>query len=209
MGNSTIGHYFLSFSYYNLATDNPDGCSQCYCFGATDKCKSSDWGIEIVRNPQKWLVTDVSGSFHHSPGLENGRLTVANDEIPSQSQNLYFWEAPSDYLGQNLYSYGNSLKYIVNYVVVRGDTSGVYTDQPDVILEGSTPPGHRFGFKWHKPPSMNNGDLDDDLNSTIIMPLREQGWFKVDDDGQRIPDSQPTREEFTLLLYDLKRLLVR
>lgn len=150
-------------------------------------------------------MTNIPGTFHMTPTRDNGRASVADDEIPSHSQELYYWEAPDDYLGQKLYSYGNSLKYIINYVVVRGDTSGFYTTKPDVILEGG-PDNIRIGHKMHKPAEIFD---EDELNSTIIMPLREQAWFRVDENGEEIPDSQPTREEFTLLLYDLKRLLVR
>ncbi|OTF74739.1 hypothetical protein BLA29_005552, partial [Euroglyphus maynei] len=120
-------------------------------------------------------------------------------------QNLYFWEAPQEYLGQNLYTYGNALKYIVRYVIVRGDTSGVYTYEPDVILEGG-PDSSRYGFRWHKRPEDSD---EDEFNSTIILPLREQNWFRVDDNGREIPDSQPSRQDFALLLNDLKRLLIR
>lgn len=149
----------------------------------------------------------MPASFRREPAKEANRVVIANDEIPSHSQDLYFWEAPKDYLGQNLYSYGNSLKYIISYVVVRGDTSGVYTDQPDVILEGG-PDNIRIGYKWRK---HKNADImdEDELNRTIIMPLREQEWFRVDDEGIPIENSQPSREDFTLLLHDIRRLLVR
>uniref|UniRef100_T1K905 Laminin EGF-like domain-containing protein n=1 Tax=Tetranychus urticae TaxID=32264 RepID=T1K905_TETUR len=30
--------------YFDLSADNPDGCAPCFCFGATNTCKSSDWG---------------------------------------------------------------------------------------------------------------------------------------------------------------------
>ncbi|KAH9420223.1 Laminin subunit alpha-2 [Dermatophagoides pteronyssinus] len=191
--------------YYNLAADNPDGCSQCYCFGATNVCKPSDWGIEVIKSTERWRVTDVPGSFKLEPVVEDGHYEIADDYIPDRAQNLYFWEAPSEYLGQNLYTYGNALKYIVRYVIVRGDTSGVYTDEPDVILEGG-PDSSRYGFRWQKRPEDSD---EDEFNSTIILPLREQNWFRVDDNGREIPDSQPSRQDFALLLNDLKRLLIR
>ncbi len=187
--------------FYNLDVDNPDGCALCYCFGATTKCKSSDWGLEIIRNTDDWMVSDLSGRVKVNPTKENGHIVIANDDMPASVQNNYYWEAPEHYLGQNLYSYGNDLKFIISYVVARGDTSGYFTDKADIILEGG-PNNLRIGYKWHKPGK------EDEVNSTIIMPLREQNWFRVTDDGKK-SDESVSREEFTLVLYDLKRLLIR
>ncbi|XP_054153012.1 laminin subunit alpha-2-like [Oppia nitens] len=187
--------------YYNLDHDNIDGCAECYCFGATNICASSDWGLEIVNNLDDWMISDLSGKVKVPPTKETGRLVIANDEMPSSAQNLYYWEAPEDYLGQNLYSYGNDLKFHISYVVSRGDVSGYFTDDADMILEGG-PDNIRIGYKWHKPSEV------DEVNTTIIMPLREKGWFRVGDDGKKT-DASVSREEFTLVLYDLKRLLIR
>ena len=187
--------------YYNLDSDNPEGCAICYCFGATNKCDESDWGLEIVRNIGDWMVTDLSGRVKIPPSQENGHLVIANDEVPASIQNVYYWEAPKDYLGQNLYSYGNDIKFLISYVVSRGDVSGYFTDDADIILEGG-PDNIRIGYKWHKLSEV------DEVNTTIIMPLREQNWFRVGDDGKKT-DERVSREEFTLLLYDLKRLLIR
>lgn len=45
----------------------------------------------------------------------------------------------------------------------------------------------------------------------ISLPLREQGWFKITTpDGKRGPKPEAvSREEFTLITYDLKRMLIR
>lgn len=187
--------------YYDLDHDNPEGCALCYCFGATTKCKSSDWGIEIVRNTEDWIVTDLSGRLKVQPTKEEGHLVAADDEMP-RGMNNYYWQAPVEYLDRKLYTYGGDLKFIISYVVARGDVSGYFTDEADIILEGG-PDNLRIGFKWHRP-----GTDESEVNETIIMPLREQNWFRVTDEGKK-SDHQVSREEFTLVLYDLKRLLIR
>ena len=34
--------------YFNLAEDNTDGCTTCFCFGITTVCESIPWGIDKV-----------------------------------------------------------------------------------------------------------------------------------------------------------------
>lgn len=34
--------------FFNLRTENPDGCDPCFCFSITEKCQSSTWGRNEV-----------------------------------------------------------------------------------------------------------------------------------------------------------------
>lgn len=36
--------------FFNLRTENPDGCDPCFCFSITEKCQSSTWGRNEVRS---------------------------------------------------------------------------------------------------------------------------------------------------------------
>ena len=146
-----------------------------------------------------WLVSDLPGSKVVEPTTApGGHLVVANDELPGI--NNYYWDAPQDFLGQKLYSYGGDLKFVLGYVVARGDTSGVFTEDADVILQGG-PKNLKIGYNWKKPTREENG------KTIINLPLREQTWFKVDENGR---GKEPvSREEFTLITYNLKRMLIR
>lgn len=86
--------------YYNLHPSNPDGCSSCYCFGITDKCESSDWGIELVKTLPDWKVTDIKGTKLVRPTFENGVAIIANDDMPVLDD--YYWRAPPNYLGKKV-----------------------------------------------------------------------------------------------------------
>lgn len=187
--------------FYNLDVENTDGCSSCYCFGATDKCTGSNWPAQIIKTLDGWLVTDLPGSKVVEPDVSptDGHLVVANDELPGT--NSYYWDAPQEYLGSKLYSYGGDIKFNLSYVVGRGDTSGWYTRDPDVILQGG-PNNIRIGYNWKRPQKEEGG------RTVITLPLREQGWFKVNPDGTNSKEPV-SREEFTLIAYNLKRLLVR
>lgn len=186
--------------YYNLDADNPDGCSPCFCFGATTSCKSSDWGIEIVSSTSylpSWKVTDLNGEKVLQPQLKDDHIRIANDDMNLQKP--YYWQAPSEYLGKKLYSYGGDLRFIIGYTVSRGDVSGIFTLDADVIVEGG-PNDYRIGYNWKK----YSKDADKVL---ITLPLREQEWFILDRDGKQTRSA--SREEYTLVLYDLKRMLIR
>ena len=37
--------------FYNLKERNPEGCSECFCFGVSDVCDSLSWPISQVRAP--------------------------------------------------------------------------------------------------------------------------------------------------------------
>ena len=61
-----------------------------------------------------------------------------------------------------------------------------------------------IGYKWQK----YDKKFESDVHVNISLPLREQEWFKLDIDGRRT-DEPVTREEFTLITYTLKRMLIR
>lgn len=181
---------------------NPDGCSECYCFGATASCRSSDWDVETVYSLDGWLVSDLDGRKVVEPDLwEDGHLVIADDDMGGLEN--YYWDAPHEYKGNKLYSYGGDLKFVISYVVARGDTSGVFTDDADVILSGG-PKNLRIGYNWKKPTNDERG------KTTISLPLREQGWYKITKDGKRGRKPVPvTREEFTLITNNLTQMLIR
>lgn len=81
--------------------------------------------------------------------------------------------------------------------MARGDTSGRYTEVSDVIMEGEN--NVMIGHSW--------GKQDNDDNTTISVPLREQNWFILNPDGT--PGEPVSREVFTKVLNNLNRLLIR
>ena len=42
--------------YFNLDRNDPEGCTECFCFGVTTLCRSANWGLTQVTNrPWVWL----------------------------------------------------------------------------------------------------------------------------------------------------------
>merc|ERR1712107_885559 len=68
------------------------------------------------------------------------RANIAQEDI---GLDAYYWQAPPQYLGNKLISYGQMLTVHTSWHTGRGDTSGTPTREPDVILEGG---GFRIGY---------------------------------------------------------------
>lgn len=190
--------------YFDLSADNPDGCAPCFCFGATSSCKSSDWGVEVISSLahlEAWKVSDFSGKKVVTPTRKSEHLVIADDDMQPMSS-PYYWMAPDSYLGEKLYSYGGDLRFMIGYTVLRGDTSGYYTEDADIILDGGPETVMRIGYNWKRYDKNENED-----KVTLTLPLRENGWYILDGDGRRV--RPVSREEFTLVLYNLRNMLIR
>ncbi|UYV76881.1 LAMA2 [Cordylochernes scorpioides] len=190
-------------NHYDLATNNPDGCSSCFCFGVTNRCTEGTWGVNVTQTMYRWKITNLDGTRRATPLAYDNTLHIANDDMVTRD--TYFWEAPPEYLGKKLYSYGGELHFTISYIVDRGDTSGTYVEDADVIFEGSN--GVRLGYNWATRPGETGGDEGGEGERlTIDMPLREHNWFVMNPNGGRTPVS---RETFASTLLSLSRLLVR
>jgi hypothetical protein len=51
-----------------LQAENPEGCTECFCYGITDSCDAVDYGVEILdhqardrdNSSQKFCITIIS-----------------------------------------------------------------------------------------------------------------------------------------------------
>ena len=78
------------------------------------------------------MITDMNASRSSliSPDPDSNVLTVSSN-FGYQSP---YWLAPKIYAGNRLSSYGSNLTYVVSWDIMRGDTSGKPTTEPNVIL---------------------------------------------------------------------------
>ena len=58
-------------------------------------------------------------------------------QIPIQGLETYFWQAPDAYVGNKLVSYGQNIRIKTSWHTGRGDTAGISTKGPDIVLEVS------------------------------------------------------------------------
>uniref|UniRef100_A0A8C3NPG6 Laminin subunit alpha 5 n=1 Tax=Cyanoderma ruficeps TaxID=181631 RepID=A0A8C3NPG6_9PASS len=122
---------------FSLDATNPKGCTKCFCFGATDRCRSAEKHRAEFVDMNGWLL--LSSDRHEVPTALSPReqlVTADLKNLPDAYQELY-WVAPSSYLGDQVSSYGGHLRYELHSNPRRGDVFIPMESRPDVILKGN------------------------------------------------------------------------
>ncbi|CAH1775060.1 unnamed protein product, partial [Owenia fusiformis] len=118
---------------FYLESRNPEGCTKCFCFGATNVCEKSQLRRSQFRHMANWMVTNV-----YDPRIDERGQTISlevRDNIIDANKAIY-WVAPSRYNGNRVTSYGGKLTYTVLFTIPRrGNSEGLIED--DVILVGN------------------------------------------------------------------------
>ncbi|KAF4018642.1 hypothetical protein G4228_010088 [Cervus hanglu yarkandensis] len=120
--------------YYHLDGRNPEGCTQCFCYGHSASCQSSgDYSVHKIistfhQDVDGWKAVQRNGfpaklqwSQRHQDVFTSAR----------RSDPVYF-VAPAKFLGNQQVSYGQSLSFDF-----RVDRGGRHPSAHDVILEGA------------------------------------------------------------------------
>uniref|UniRef100_A0A8C0J1Y3 Laminin subunit gamma 2 n=1 Tax=Chelonoidis abingdonii TaxID=106734 RepID=A0A8C0J1Y3_CHEAB len=120
--------------YYHLEAGNPEGCSQCFCYGHSAMCASAEnYNIHKItstfqQDAEGWRGVYVNGSpvqLQWSPRHRDVFVTAR------RSEPTYFL-APARFLGNQQMSYGQTLSF--DY---RMDRGGRRPSPRDVVLEGA------------------------------------------------------------------------
>ncbi|XP_041500327.1 laminin subunit alpha-1-like [Microtus oregoni] len=127
--------------FYNLQERNPQGCSECFCFGVSDVCDSLTWSISQVTNMSGWLVTDfISPNMIQSQQDALGgrhQVSINHTAVMQRLRSTYYWAAPEAYLGNKLTAFGGFLKYTVSYDIPVETVDGDLMSHADVIIKGN------------------------------------------------------------------------
>ncbi|XP_039591850.1 laminin subunit alpha-5 isoform X1 [Polypterus senegalus] len=126
---------------FHLDTTNPKGCTSCFCFGATDRCRSSDKFRTQLMDMNGWVL--LNGERQEIPvsvNFDQNLVEADLRDVPDVSQELH-WSAPQSYLGDKVSSYGGFLSYrlLSQSMSARGDSAAPLPEasRPDVILKGN------------------------------------------------------------------------
>uniref|UniRef100_H0ZBT3 Laminin subunit alpha 5 n=1 Tax=Taeniopygia guttata TaxID=59729 RepID=H0ZBT3_TAEGU len=122
---------------FSLDATNPKGCTKCFCFGATDRCRSAEKHRAEFVDMNGWLL--LSSDRQEVPTALSPReqlVTADLKNLPDAYQELY-WVAPNSYLGDQVSSYGGHLRYELHSNPRRGDVFIPMESRPDVILKGN------------------------------------------------------------------------
>ncbi|XP_029690196.1 laminin subunit alpha-5 isoform X2 [Takifugu rubripes] len=124
---------------FHLDPTNPKGCTSCFCFGATDRCRSSEKRRTEIMNMEGWVLLgadrqEVPVTVYPGQDLVEADLS----DIPDVYQDLY-WHAPKTYLGDKVSSYGGYLRYRLYTQTMRGDVLSLPAEasRPDILLKGN------------------------------------------------------------------------
>ncbi|KAF5275650.1 hypothetical protein FQA39_LY06762 [Lamprigera yunnana] len=105
---------------FGLHLDNPDGCTQCFCFGRSSKCSESGltWG-QIRINSSRQLK--VEPSINKTLQIENlEKLLIIPSNYDNVTTNKYefdsplYWRLPLQFVGDRILSYGGYLRFNSN-----------------------------------------------------------------------------------------------
>ncbi|XP_036375311.1 laminin subunit alpha-3-like [Megalops cyprinoides] len=121
---------------FHFDAANPKGCTSCFCFGATTKCRSSDKRRAKFVDMQSWRL-EKSNQEEVSSVYNPASNTVVADvqELPAAVQNLH-WVAPPSYLGDRVSSYGGYLTYQVKSFGIPSEGMALLDRRPDIQLKG-------------------------------------------------------------------------
>ncbi|XP_076315805.1 laminin subunit alpha-like [Tachypleus tridentatus] len=182
---------------FHLEENNPLGCTKCFCFGATDRCSSAYMFKSEVANMNGWkgvgLVIDSQvGKVNLHTEIEESGSTVRAyipEELPTGT--LFYFKAPSIYLGNMITAYGGQLSYIVTTVVDQQKTFGGLVG-PDVVLIGNN-------------VTLVHGHLE---QPAANLPL-EVTVDILETEFRRLSGSEVSRELMMMVLVNLDGLYIR
>ncbi|XP_058175045.1 basement membrane-specific heparan sulfate proteoglycan core protein [Anopheles ziemanni] len=195
----TGGGHVCQQGYFNNKARNPADCINCFCFGVSTTCNSADLYTYSLRPPVSSLtVVGVEGPWTGLRDLlvgefENHNLTAQRHGVQLRLTNLVpgrrvpYYSLPEEYKGNQLKSYGGSIRYDVEY-----DGNGRPINAPDVILKGN---GVTL-YYWH------NVSFYPDIRNNVTVSLVPGRWLRAD-------RSQATREDIMMLLANIESILIR
>ncbi|XP_074640335.1 laminin subunit alpha-like [Tubulanus polymorphus] len=173
---------------------NHKGCTNCFCFGTTDQCQSSNWRQEQVRDIEGWTVTNMNSV---AVTVTGDTVTVDGRPGARDMDEASYWVAPEAYLGNKVTAYGGRLRYTVMFTLPRGNEEKEKATQgfvrSDIILKGNNMTIGRIEDEQPAPgrPLSISADMLEDL-------------FYHEDSGQSVSHSQ-----FMRILSNLEALHIR
>ncbi|XP_017562320.2 laminin subunit alpha-1 [Pygocentrus nattereri] len=125
--------------FYNLQASNPEGCTECFCFGVSDVCESSTWNTSLIVHRDGWLRPSIhSTSVHAVSMIEDNLIIASNATATTGHLSVFSWTAPELFLGNQLTAYGSFLNYSVAYdVSVDSNVDKALPSHFDVVVQGN------------------------------------------------------------------------
>ncbi|XP_056148615.1 laminin subunit alpha-3-like [Lampris incognitus] len=121
---------------FHFDPSDPNGCTSCFCFGASDRCQSSSKRRGKFVEMHGWRLERLDQEEVPSV-LNPASNTVVADiqELPATVHILH-WVAPPSYLGDRVPSYGGFLTYQSKSFGIPSEGMTLLSKRPDVLLSG-------------------------------------------------------------------------
>ncbi|KAM8862639.1 laminin subunit alpha-5 isoform 2-T2 [Spinachia spinachia] len=180
---------------FHLDPTNPKGCTSCFCFGATDRCRSSEKRRREVMDMEGWVLLGADRQEVPVVVYPGQDLVEADlSDVPDVYQDIH-WHAPKTYLGDKVSSYGGYLRYRLHTQTMRGDALSLPAEasRPDIILKGNQMTLVFMEREYSSPEEPHLG----------IVHMVE-GSFRHAQTGNSV-----SREELMMVLVGLESLQIR
>ncbi|KAK0088927.1 hypothetical protein PV326_004677, partial [Microctonus aethiopoides] len=187
---------------FNIASKNQFGCISCFCMGITNRCASSNWYRNEIHVSFTNSIRDFSLVESLNPNaqaivsgihLDSIKREIKYSDFPNRGNgDVYYWQLPSIFLGDQITSYGGNLKYTVRYVPSPGGQSS-RNNAADVELISSNDIKLLY-YSRESPEPMTQ--------QSFTVPLLEQFW-------QRTDGTQADREHLLMALADIQAIKIK
>ncbi|XP_041479561.1 basement membrane-specific heparan sulfate proteoglycan core protein-like [Lytechinus variegatus] len=185
--------------FFNLASRNPEGCTRCFCSGLSVPCTSSNYFRQQLR------VTLQSPSDSSDVALVNRAQTqritsgfginvpsnsIAFSQFNQMPIDVYYWELPSKFRGNQITAYGGFLRYTVSYSTSQARGNAITDNDVEIT-------GNDIVLVYRQPTGLEPDDA---------RPVA----FQIIEDNFVRPDGNPaTREHLLMALADVSNILIR
>ncbi|XP_034337833.2 basement membrane-specific heparan sulfate proteoglycan core protein isoform X5 [Magallana gigas] len=191
---------------FNVEASIDSDCVDCFCFGHTTQCFSSDLQISKIDLVGEMKMVNVNTSLsideryvEYLPSGDYGGFYQVGDGLRLVPPGIYYWSLPGEFLGDRLTSYGGILRYDIYYSLGR-ELSRIL-DQSDVIMRGN-------GITlYHRSSTIAVADG----RTRFEVPLLPNAWTKGDMPrrGDTPVFEYASREDLMMVLENVDYIYVR
>ncbi|XP_028831523.1 laminin subunit alpha-3-like [Denticeps clupeoides] len=121
---------------FTFDPNSATGCTECYCFGATDQCDTSNKRRGKFVDMRDWHLQKNDLEQVASVLNPASNTVVADVQELSHSVKVLHWVAPKSYLGDRISSYGGFLTYQIKSFGLPSEGMYPLDKQPDLLLSG-------------------------------------------------------------------------
>ncbi|RWS31675.1 Laminin subunit alpha-like protein [Leptotrombidium deliense] len=196
-----------------LQESNPVGCTKCFCFTTTDKCRSSSLSVipikDMTNNKWELVKLQFDPSTVKEMTLEDSiKLKLVENQVrailsestrgdnptdnPTLNATGLYFSAPSTYLGNKITSYGLNVAYTIQNIVESTEFDDALITA-DLILVGNN-------------ITVVHESVEQPGDPQIPFPF---SYALTEKNFKRLDDVKLTREQLMMLLVNLQHIYIK